>query len=350
MPTPQKGIPSQISLPVRVAFAVVAQGIRIRFGRSMVTVTGVLFGIAFLMSISTGLVLKKGVSAEENLRVEANRMFSFLTAESGQPSGHVMGLIMDGPLQPTEEHLLQKLDALGLARLEVSAPPDVPLPVLSKTQVIRAPMETVATDASAVLWTGDRVPDAGWDAVFAGARQRVLGLTRNVDVAALPPDIKLVRLASAPTEEQQAMARAEAKKTAFRSDWIILISLLVTIIGISNAMLMSVTERFREIGTMKCLGALSSFVRRMFLIESGLMGLVGGLMGCISGLAFSVLAYSLTYGIGLTFRSLWHGLPSLGLAAALSVAAGLVLSTLAALYPASVAANMVPANALRSNV
>ena len=45
-----------------------------------------------------------------------------------------------------------------------------------------------------------------------------------------------------------------------------------------NAMLMSVTERFREIGTMKCLGALSAFVRQIFLFESCLIGAVGGLL------------------------------------------------------------------------
>ena len=169
--TTHSRISSQVSLPMSVAFEVVAQGIRIRFGRSMVTVTGVLFGIAFLMSIFTGLVLKKGVSAEENLRIETNRMVSFLTAESGQPTGQTMGLILNAPLQTGEQRLLLKLEEMGLAKLQVAAPPDVPLPVLSRTQVTRVPAQAVAaTDASAVLWTGEEpARGRGWDTLFTGA-------------------------------------------------------------------------------------------------------------------------------------------------------------------------------------
>ena len=63
--------------------------------------------------------------------------------------------------------------------------------------------------------------------------------------------------------------------------WIIVISLLVTVIGIANSMLMSVTERFRDIGTMRCLGALSGFVRTLFLVEAAFMGVVGGAFGAV---------------------------------------------------------------------
>ena len=48
--------------------------------------------------------------------------------------------------------------------------------------------------------------------------------------------------------------------------------MLVAFVGVLNAMLMSVTERFREIGTMKCLGALNSFIVKLFLIESLFQG------------------------------------------------------------------------------
>ena len=53
-----------------------------------------------------------------------------------------------------------------------------------------------------------------------------------------------------------------------RQAWLVTISLLVCVIGIANAMLMSVTERYKEIGTMKCLGALDLFVVELFLLES----------------------------------------------------------------------------------
>ena len=77
------------------------------------------------------------------------------------------------------------------------------------------------------------------------------------------------------TADEQAKLAAEEGRARFRNIWIVVISLFVTVIGITNSMLMSVTERFREIGTMKCLGALSAFVRQMFLLESSLVGLVG---------------------------------------------------------------------------
>ena len=52
---------------------------------------------------------------------------------------------------------------------------------------------------------------------------------------------------------------------SYKQYWLIVLSLLVCVVGITNAMLMSVTERFREIGTMKCLGALDSFIVKLFL-------------------------------------------------------------------------------------
>ena len=346
----QNAIPEQLTLPLSVAFEVVVQGLRIRFGRSLVTVTGVVFGIAFLMSIFAGLVLKNGIGTEEQARVDTNRMFSFLVAEAGQPTGHAVGLLTEGSPDPPEARLLQKLDESGLAELRVAAPAAAVLPPLARTRVVRVPPEGVGEGVSAVLWTGEKIPAAGWADVFHGARQNVLALTRPNEAVAPPDAARLVRLAAAPTDEAKARAVEDAKKARFRNGWIITISLLVTIIGISNAMLMSVTERFREIGTMKCLGALSAFVRRMFLIESGFIGVVGGTAGCLVGLFFSLCAYSLTYGLKLVTLSLWHGLGTLVVYSACSVFAGLLLAIVAALYPASVASNMVPATALRSNV
>jgi len=65
------------------------------------------------------------------------------------------------------------------------------------------------------------------------------------------------------------------------------ISLLVGAIGIANTMYTSVLERTREIGVMKSIGAKNSDVLMIFLIESGLLGLVGGIIGVIIGLSMS---------------------------------------------------------------
>ncbi len=115
-------------------------------------------------------------------------------------------------------------------------------------------------------------------------------------------------------------------------------------------MLMSVTERFREIGTMKCLGALSGFIRQIFLFESCLIGAAGGLAGSLVGALFSMLIYAFTFGFGLVTTSLAGAVGVLVLYLALAFGAGVVLSIIAAIYPANVASRMVPADALRSNV
>src|SRR5205823_11951957 len=78
--------------------------------------------------------------------------------------------------------------------------------------------------------------------------------------------------AVATTPQEIADARVQSR-------WIVGLALMVAFVGILNAMLMSVTERFREIGTMKCLGALDGFIVRLFLLESLFQGVVGAVLG-----------------------------------------------------------------------
>ena len=69
-------------------------------------------------------------------------------------------------------------------------------------------------------------------------------------------------------------AVAAALAATNRQSWLAIMALLVCFVGIMNAMLMSVTERFKEIGTMKCLGAKNSFVVKLFLSPSRLSEVV----------------------------------------------------------------------------
>jgi putative ABC transport system permease protein len=126
--------------------------------------------------------------------------------------------------------------------------------------------------------------------------------------------------------------------------WIIVLSLLVCVVGIVNAQLMAVTERFREIGTMKCLGALNSFVLRLFLLEAAMQGLAGAAAGSIIGAVFSLMNAVLHFG-GATFSNLeWGDVMSSIL---FSTGVGCFLSLLGVLYPAILAARMQPVEAMR---
>ncbi|WP_285906654.1 ABC transporter permease [Pseudodesulfovibrio pelocollis] len=132
---------------------------------------------------------------------------------------------------------------------------------------------------------------------------------------------------------------------AAKERWIVFLSLLVCTVGIINAQLMSVTERFSEIGVMKCLGALDSMILRLFLLEAAMQGLAGSLAGAVLGSLFSLLTGAVRFGLAAWVHVSWLGvLGSVGLA----TLAGCLLSLLGVLYPALVAARMEPINAIRA--
>ena len=129
-----------------------------------------------------------------------------------------------------------------------------------------------------------------------------------------------------------------------KQQWIIVLSLLVCVVGIVNAQLMAVTERFREIGTMKCLGALDSFILRLFLLEAGIQGLIGSGAGAVIGGVFALVNFFLRFGtVSITTLS-WT---QAGLSVAGATLVGCVLSLVGVMYPAMVAARMQPVEAMR---
>ena len=116
------------------------------------------------------------------------------------------------------------------------------------------------------------------------------------------------------------------------------ISLLVGGIGVMNIMLVSVTERVREIGLRKALGATPGVIRRQFLIEASTLGLAGGLAGAGLGIiGAEVIPHFISNKISIS------GFATVG-AVIVAVAIGIIFGV----YPASRAARLAPIEALRS--
>ncbi|WEO77732.1 ABC transporter permease [Cryobacterium sp. SO2] len=116
------------------------------------------------------------------------------------------------------------------------------------------------------------------------------------------------------------------------------LSLLVGGIGVMNIMLVSVSERTREIGLRKALGAPPWAIRRQFLIEAAILGLSGGLLGAALGV---VAAVTLPGVIG---SSIVVSPPAVVLSIGVAIVIGLVFGV----YPATRAAKLAPIDALRS--
>ena len=317
-------IGKQVRLPFRRAFQIALSGIRIRVGRSLVTVSGVVLGIAFLMSNLTSQLIKQSIAQEAEQRNTVNLMLSLVKSEIGDVTGRHIAVSTFGNLSAVEQLLLTQLKATA----DVQEGDGAALRIVLGNQ----------TNSPAALTT-----------LTAGMSQSVvLDSLADRSYAGLTNGVRRELFFGKESDEQIAKQARQARADKFRNWWIVTISLLVTVFGVANALLMSVTERFREIGTMKCLGALSSFIRTLFLIESSLIGLAGSIIGAVLGALLPLVAYGFVYRFGLVFGTISYG--GLFGYATMAVIVGTLLAVLAAIYPARFAARMVPASALRSTV
>ena len=172
----------------------------------------------------------------------------------------------------------------------------------------------------AYTWVGYDILNAMWPACGETVQQRIMACG---------------------FEMQEGLFGSTAKDR-----WLVILSLVVCVVGTVNAQLMAVTERFREIGTFKCLGALNSFVVRIFVLEAVYQGFLGGAAGALLGALTSSLALLVRLGWDVLLR-----FPVLSVLATIAEATllSILLSFLGVLYPALVAARMQPAVALRSD-
>ncbi len=233
-PSEEDDIQRQIRLPWPDAFRISMRNVTLRLGRAAITATGVVLGIAFLMSVWTAHVAKEAIKEEQ---------------------------ILPATGQVQQQQALEGGDALA--------------------------------------------------------------------------------------EESEAETAREQAQSEARQTWLVIMSLLVCGVGITNSMLMSVTERFQEIGTMKCLGALDEFIVRLFLIETAVLGFLGSLVGAIVGHLIMLVVYIIKEGASITAKMDWG---QMLIYLVIGLAIGIVISLAAAVAPAVRAARMAPAAALQTEI
>jgi len=174
----------------------------------------------------------------------------------------------------------------------------------------------------------------------AMASQQLLGtLRQSSDVHVLA----LLERASAAAHDASAAARQRDQQI-----WLLVLSAVLCLVGITNTILMSVTERVREIGTLKCLGALDRFIVRLFLIENACLGAAASIIGALLGMALAVFQTGMMTAfyvlpVSACLRAAAYSGPR-------AILLGTLLTVLASLYPTFVAARMKPVDAMRVDV
>ncbi|MCY4352881.1 MAG: FtsX-like permease family protein [Gemmatimonadetes bacterium] len=163
-------------------------------------------------------------------------------------------------------------------------------------------------------------------------------------MAASDPKINLIlQQKGVEIDPDSAAAIQQRSKDA----WLVVLSLLVCLVGIANAMLMSVTERFREIGTMKCMGALDGFIIKLFILESTFMGAAGTVIGVVVGFLLTALLNMSSFG-----TVIFDHLPMVQILqdGVRAIVIGSVLSLIGGILPAYRAAKMEPVDAMSLEV
>ena len=188
--------------------------------------------------------------------------------------------------------------------------------------------------------SGFNNPDNAIYVPLSTAQKQLFGATHltSIGVEATSPDV----MTQAQNEIGYFLLSQHKLKDPADADTALLsgiaaISLLVGGIGIMNIMLVTVTERTREIGLRKALGAKKRIIVRQFLTEAILLTLIGGFVGMIVGI---VISYVLSNIINLPFVI---AVTSIVLAIGVSGAIGIIFGW----YPAQKAANLQPIEALR---
>jgi len=125
--------------------------------------------------------------------------------------------------------------------------------------------------------------------------------------------------------------------------WVSIISIAVCVITIFNSMLISIAERYKEIGVMKCLGARNVLIMKLFLFEAMVIGVIGGFMGFTIAAIFTLPILAIQYETILPFIIYLQIL-------FVSLLIAITISIVASVYPARYASKINPTDALRYEV
>jgi|GEM_PF-369268 len=269
------------------------------------------------------------VREEAQYSLDRDRITSMLDVKNGFIRSRLANRIGQKPMDTTAAMLLAEVSSSSGAEWLL--------------EVIREENENTRRRNADPKRQGDPeplIPEIGLD------RQRIMEVgKRSMDQQHLR-EVEALLLAEAGGHADRADEEKELGMFGFTSRTLslIVVSFLVCTVGIVNAMLMSVTERFREIATMKCLGATDQFIMINFIMESCMQGVAGSVIGAVLGFLLGLLRSVVMYG-GLAVQNL--PISEMFAAAGIAMVVGVVLSALAAVYPAWVAARLAPMEAMR---